>query len=65
MGSVSASHTVVAIGAEREVQVGDVATIMGPDHPAIHPDTVATRAEYSDYGIFFHLSPALPRVVLG
>ncbi len=64
IGSVSASHTVVAIGSEPEVRVGDVATIMGPDHPSIHPDTVATRAEYSDYGIYFHLSSTLARVVV-
>lgn len=64
VGSVSASHTIVALGDEPEVKVGDLATIIGPDHPAIHPDTVATRAEYSDYGIYFHLSPTLPRVVV-
>ncbi len=64
VGSVSASHTIVAIGDQPEVKVGDLATIMGPDHPSVHPDTVASRAEYSDYGIYFHLSPMLPRVVV-
>jgi alanine racemase len=64
VGTVSASHTVVAVGDDPEVKVGDVAIAMGPDHPNIHPDTVARRAEYSDYGIYFHLSPTLPRVVV-
>jgi alanine racemase len=64
VGSVSASHTILALGSEPEVKVGDVATLIGPDHPSIHPDVVATRAEYSDYGIYFHLSPTLKRVVV-
>jgi alanine racemase len=63
IGTVSASHTILEIGDEATVQVGDVATLIGPDDPAIGPATVAARAEYSDYGLFFHLNPLLPRVV--
>lgn len=65
IGTVSASHTIVAIGDEPAAMVGDVATFMGPDHPAIHPNTVAWRSGTSEYGAFFRLSPLLPRVVAG
>jgi alanine racemase len=63
IGTVSASHTILEVGDEPTVRVGDVATLIGPDDPAIDPGTVAARAEYSDYGLFFHLNPLLPRVV--
>jgi len=64
VGTVSASHTLVAIGDEPSVRVGDVATLIGPDHPAIHPHTIATRTGTSEYGVYFKLSPLVPRVVL-
>jgi alanine racemase len=64
IGTVSASHTVIALGDEPMARVGDVATVMGPDHPSIHPDVVASRSEYCEYGVLFHLSPTLPRVVV-
>jgi hypothetical protein len=40
-----------------------VATIVGPDHPAIHPNEVARRAGVSVYDILMHLSVGLPRTV--
>lgn len=64
VGTVTASHTVVALGDEPAARVGDVATLMGPDHQAIHPDTVARRSGTSEYGAYFRLSPELPRVTL-
>jgi len=63
IGTVSASHTVVALGAESTVKPGDVATLVGPDDPAIHPNEVAVRAGWSEYNMFMHLNPLLPRVV--
>jgi len=63
VGYVSASHTIVEIGPEPAVQVGDEAILVGPDHPNIHPNTVAKRAGSSEYNMFMHLSPALTRVV--
>lgn len=61
IGTVSASHTLVALGTETSVKVGDVATLVGPDHPAIHPNEVAARAGWSEYNMFMHLNPLLSR----
>lgn len=61
IGTVSASHTIVALGSEATVKVGDVATLVGPDHPAIHPNEVAKRAGWSEYNMFMHLNPLLER----
>ncbi|MGH7713171.1 MAG: alanine racemase, partial [Gemmatimonadaceae bacterium] len=62
IGTVSASHTIIALGTESTVKVGDVATLVGPDHPAIHPNEVAKRAAWSEYNMFMHLNPLLKRV---
>jgi alanine racemase len=64
IGYVSASHTVLDLGAETAVKVGDVATLVGPDHPALHPNEIARRAGYSEYNMFMHLSPTLKRVLV-
>ncbi|MGH9203404.1 MAG: alanine racemase, partial [Vicinamibacterales bacterium] len=62
IGTVSASHTIVALGADPSVKVGDVATLVGPDNPAIHPNEVAKRAGWSEYNMFMHLNPLLKRI---
>jgi alanine racemase len=64
IGTVSASHTILAIGAEPTVEVGDIATLVGGEHEAIHPNTVAKRASWSEYNMFMHLNPLLPRRVV-
>lgn len=61
IGTVSASHTLVALGTDTSLKLGDVATLVGPDHPAIHPNEVAKRADWSEYNMFMHLNPLLPR----
>jgi alanine racemase len=63
IGTVSASHTVVEIGPDPAVRVGDVATVFGPDEVAIHPNTVAKRSGASEYEMFMHLSPLVPKIV--
>ena len=63
IGTVSASHTVIEVGSEPTVKVGDLATLVGDQHPAIHPNEVARRAGYSEYDMFMHLNPLLPRRV--
>ncbi len=65
VGTVSASHTVIAVGDSPAVRVGDVATLVGPDRPAIHPNEVAKRAVWSDYNMFMHLNAGLARKVVG
>jgi alanine racemase len=64
VGTVSASHTVVAIADDEGVQPGDEATLVGPDNPALHPNEVAKRAGYSEYDMFMHLNPGLARIVV-
>ncbi len=61
IGAVSASHTIVEIGDEATVSVGDEAILVGPDHAAIHPNEVAERAGISVYDVLMHLSAGLPR----
>lgn len=61
VGAVSASHCLVALGAEKMAEVGDVVTFVGPDHPDIHPNALATRTGVSVYDVLMHLNPRLPR----
>ena len=63
VGTVSASHTVVALGHERAVGVGDEAVLVGPDRPALHPNVVAERSGWSEYNMFMHLNPGLTKRV--
>ncbi len=64
VGAVSASHTIVELGPEETVHVGDLATLLGPEHEAVHPNTIAERAGVSVYDVLMHLSAALPRWVV-
>jgi alanine racemase len=64
VGAVSASHTIVVLGDDPTVRVGDVATLVGPDDPAIHPNEVARRAGVSVYDVLMHLGQKLPRIVV-
>jgi alanine racemase len=64
VGTVSASHTVINVGEERTLNVNDEVTLVGGDHPALHPNEVATRSGWSEYNMFMHLSPSLTRVIV-
>jgi alanine racemase len=64
VGTVSASHTVVALKDDQHAEIGDVATLVGPDHPALHPNVVAQRSGWSEYNMFMHLNPLLERRVV-
>jgi len=61
IAAVSASHTIVELGDEKTVEVGDEATLVGPDRPEITPNGVAQRAGVSVYDILMHLSALLPK----
>ncbi|MBI2074127.1 MAG: alanine racemase [Gemmatimonadetes bacterium] len=66
IAAVSASHTIVEVGDLQTVEVGDEATLVGPDRPEITPNAVAQRAGVSVYDVLMHLSALLPkRVVQG
>jgi alanine racemase len=60
IGFVSASHCIVEIGTGKTVEPGEVATLIGPDHPDIHPNEIATRTGRSVYDILMHLNPLFP-----
>ena len=63
IGAVSASHSIIEVGDEERVHIGDVATFLGPDRPEIYPNEVA-RVTGSVYDLLMHLNPALPRFVV-
>jgi len=70
IGAVSASHTIIEVGdieprsevGGPAVEVGDIATLMGPDVPEVHPNAIAATIGVSVYDLLMHLSPLLPRV---
>lgn len=63
-GGVNSAHTIVDVGAEPAVRVGDVATLVGPDHPAILPAEVGARAKTGTLQVMTRLSALLPRRVV-
>ncbi len=63
IGAVSASHTIVEVGDDKTVEVGDIATLIGPDRTEIHPNSVAMRCGISVYDVLMHLSATLPSQV--
>ena len=64
VGTVSCTHTIVEIGDERSIDVGDVATLIGPDAAAIDPQTVADKAGVRFLSIITKLNSRLPRIVV-
>ena len=60
VASVSASHTIVEIGAEQRVQIGDVATLFDWS-PGSRPEDFAAACGASVYDLAMHLNPLLPR----
>lgn len=60
IASVSASHTIVEIGAERRVEIGDVATCWDWQTDS-RPEDVSAACGASVYDLTMHLNPLLPR----
>ena len=63
IASVSARHTIVEVGAEPRVAVGDVATLFGWVDGA-RPEDVGASCGASVYDLTMHLNPLLPRRVV-
>ena len=63
IASVSASHTIVEIGAEEVVRAGDVATMFDWTDGS-RPEDVAVASGASVYDLLMHLNPLLPRFVM-
>jgi alanine racemase len=60
IASVSASHSIVEIGAERRVEIGDVATFFDWADGS-RPEDFGTACRSSVYDLTMHLNPLLPR----
>jgi alanine racemase len=63
IASVSASHTIVEIGSERRVEIGDVATCWDWQDGS-RPEDVGAACGASVYDLTMHLNPLLPRRVV-
>jgi alanine racemase len=63
IASVSASHTIVEIGPEPRVAIGDVATIFDWQDGS-RPEDLASSFGGSVYDLLMHLNPLLPRRIL-
>lgn len=64
VAGVNSAHTIVEIGAEKSVEVGDIATLIGPDHQAILPHTVAERTGVRFLPLLQSMNARLPRHVV-
>jgi alanine racemase len=60
IASVSASHTIVEIGPERRVEIGDEATLFDWTSGS-RPEDLAAACGASVYDLTMHLNPLLPR----
>ena len=63
IASVSASHSIVEIGPEEKVHIGDVATFFD-SQPGSRPEDVSESCGASVYDLTMHLNPLLPRRIL-
>lgn len=64
VASVSASHTLVNLGPETNIQIGDEAIIFD-DQEGSRPDDITKACGTSTYDLLMHLNPELPKEVMG
>ena len=64
VASVSASHTIVEIGHDRKVEIGDEATLFDWTEGS-RPEDLAAACSASVYDLTMHLNPTLPRRMVG
>jgi alanine racemase len=63
IASVSASHSIVEIGSEEKVKIGDVATFFDAQ-PGSRPEDISEACGASVYDLTMHLNPLLPRRIV-
>jgi alanine racemase len=63
IASISASHTIVEIGPDPRVQIGDEATLFDWKEGS-RPEDLAAASGTSVYDLTMHLNPLLPRRVI-
>lgn len=61
---VASAHTIIEIGDEKTVNVGDVATLIGPDHPEIDPQYIAEKTGVRFLLLITKFNARLPRYVV-
>ncbi len=61
---ISSAHTIVEIGDEKAVEIGDVATLIGPDHPEIDPQAIAEKTGVRYLLLITKLNARMPRYVV-
>lgn len=65
IGLVSSNHTIIEVGEDKTVAVGDIATLVGPDRDEITPIALAKRTGLErDYWVMTRLNPLLARSVV-
>lgn len=60
-GGIASAHTLVDVGLDGPVKVGDTVTLVGPERPSILPLEVATRTEVGFLQLITKMSALLPR----
>ncbi len=60
-GGVASAHTLVDVGLDAPVKLGDTATLVGPENPAILPVEVASRTGVGFLPLITKMSALLPR----
>jgi len=63
VASVSASHSIIEIGPERKVEIGDTVTCFNWQEGS-RPEDVADSSKTSVYDLTMHLNPLLPRRIV-
>jgi alanine racemase len=63
VASISASHTIVEIGPEKTVEIGDEATIFDWQEGS-RPEDLGKSSGASVYDLTMHLNPLLPRKIV-
>jgi alanine racemase len=58
---VNSAHTIVDVGSKRTVQVGDRVVLIGPDHPAVEPQTLGKNTKLESAP---NLNAFLPRRIV-
>jgi alanine racemase len=61
---VSSTHALVEIGEEKTVEVGDIATLIGPDDPEITPHAIAEKTGRGFYRLITKMNAFLPKHVV-
>ncbi len=64
VGSISSAHTIIDVSEKPDIKIGDVATLVGSDHPEIEPRQVAINAGIGHYSLMSRINPLLPRKVV-